>query len=211
MKIGLLHTVQVHVATFDMLVAGRGVQTVHHLAPELLVRAQTHGVDHVRCDVKNAVAQLDQADVILCTCSTLGPVIDALDNPRVLRIDTPAFDCAVAAGGDILVVICLESTREASQTLLATRAHTAQVNITQHTIVCAAAWAHFTAGDMDLFDRAIATDVRRACAAHPYNTVVLAQASMANAAHLLADLGVPVFTTPQTAVDHALKIAQARA
>jgi Asp/Glu/hydantoin racemase len=168
-------------------------------------------VDHVRCDVKNAVAQLDQADVILCTCSTLGPVIDALDNPYVLRIDTPAFDCAVAAGGDILVVICLESTREASQTLLATRAHTAQVDITQHTIVCAAAWAHFTAGDMDLFDRAIATDVRRACAAHPYNTVVLAQASMAGAAHLLADLGVPVFTTPQTAVDHALKIAQARA
>lgn len=123
-------------------------------------RAQTAGLNAVRQDAHNAVTALKDADAIVCACSTLGPLMDA---DRVLRIDKPAFDCAVMLGPHILIVICLESIRASSEALLADYAQTAGVEVTTNTLICAAAWPCFETGDMDAFHTTIAADVRNAC------------------------------------------------
>ena len=76
--IGFLHTADVHVATFDRLVAERaaGVTAIHCVRDQLLANAREHGVDDpsVRRGLAEAFSVLvaDGADVIVCTCSTLG-------------------------------------------------------------------------------------------------------------------------------------------
>jgi len=53
-------------------------------------------------------------------------------------------------------------------------------------------------------DATLKADIANTMAAHkdaPVSTVVLAQVSMAGAAPMLADLGVPVISAPQAALD----------
>ena len=115
MKIGFLHTAQVHVATFDALLDGTGAEAVHHVDETLLARAQSDGPPAVRQDVRYAVGTLEQANAIVCTCSTLGPLMDGFDIPHLLCIAPPAFEAAVSYGPRIMLVICLTSTKDASE------------------------------------------------------------------------------------------------
>lgn len=77
--IGFLHTADVHVATFNALVAEQSahIQTCHLVVPSLLEQARSLGVDdlRVRRMVEVAVAELcdgaERPDVIVCTCSTV--------------------------------------------------------------------------------------------------------------------------------------------
>ncbi len=200
MKIGFLHTAQVHVATFDALLAGSGVDTVHRVDENLLARAQADGVGAVRQDARYAVAHLQQADVVVCTCSTLGPLVDEMDAPDVLRIDRPAFERALSIGPHILMVVCLQSTIAPSEALLTDCGGDERAQ----TLLCKDAWAHFEAGDMPAFYETIANDVRDVLRSRPFDAVILAQASMAGAADYLGDVGLPVLSTPQMAVDAAL-------
>jgi hypothetical protein len=68
---------------------------------------------------------------------------------------------------------------------------------------CLAAWELFEAGDVAGYHRAIAEHVR---ALSDVDAVVLAQASMAPAAGLLAGYAVPVLTSPRTAVERAVEL-----
>jgi Asp/Glu/hydantoin racemase len=134
-----------------------------------------------------------------------------MDPEHVLRIDKPAFDHAITLGPRILIVICLESTSAPSEALLADCAQTAGVEVTPNTLICAAAWPCFETGDMDAFNTTIAHNVRNACNTETYDSVILAQASMAGAARLLRDLNAPVLTTPHMAVQAAIAAAKTRA
>ena len=60
------------------------------------------------------------------------------------------------------------------------------------------AWSHFLSGDQVAYARSIADTIREA--KRLVDVVVLAQASMAPAAELLADLGVEVLSSPQLGV-----------
>ena len=60
------------------------------------------------------------------------------------------------------------------------------------------AWSHFLSGDHLAYARSIADTIRKA--KRLVDVVVLAQASMAPAADLLADLGVEVLSSPQLGV-----------
>ncbi len=191
--------------TFDTLLAGSGVEVVHHVDADLLARAQTNGTDSVREETTAILTTLADADAVICTCSTLGAIAADMLNPHILRIDRPAFEAAVKHGPRILLVICLQSTKTASEALLAS----CGPNLHPDTLICADAWVHFEAGDIAAFSHAIATQVRHAVAAKPYDAVILAQASMKDAAPLLADIGVPVLTTPKMAVQAALALVRA--
>jgi hypothetical protein len=54
----------------------------------------------------------------------------------------------------------------------------------------------------------IANDIRQATAQQPFDAVILAEASMAGAAAMLADLGILVLATPAIAMQAAHAIAQ---
>ena len=211
MKIGPLHTAQVHVGTFDALLAGTGFAAVHHVDETLLARAQTDGAGAVRQDARYAVDLLRHCDALVCTCSTLGPLIDEVGEPYILRIDRPAFDAALAFGPRVLMVICLDSTRAPSEALLSDCAHRTGQPLHAETLLIDGAWPHFEAGDFTSFYEVIADQIRAACAATSFDAIVLAQASMAGAAQLLTDLDIPVLSTPQMAVDAAIETAQTRA
>lgn len=79
MFIRLLHTAQVHVATFDEIFArlDPSAQVDHVVVPELLEQAREMGLPSVAEDVKARLGNMaSDADAVLCTCSTLGPLVD---------------------------------------------------------------------------------------------------------------------------------------
>lgn len=206
MKIAFLHTAQVHVATFDKLLEGSGAEVVHHVAADLLATAQTHGAQAVRAQTLAILQALSTYDAVVCTCSTLGAFADALNLRHVFRIDRPAFEAAVICGPRVLLVICLESTRDPSEALLANCAGGG--DLAAQTLLCDHLWPVFEAGDITAFAQGIASEVRQRIRADGFDSVILAQASMKDAGPLLADIGIPVFTTPQMAARAALALAE---
>ena len=203
MRIACLHTAQVHVATFTGLFADKApdAQVIHVVRDDLLAQAQVGGIAMVEEPFLNAVAALDEADAILCTCSTLGPLVDQISNPKVVRIDRPVMDVAAGVGPKPLLALCLESTRAASLDLLMQ----AGANLTPTVHLCDGAWAFFEAGDMAGFADAIASSIRAVADGH--DCVVLGQASMRVAEPALRDLGIPVLSSPALAVDHTIGVA----
>jgi Asp/Glu/hydantoin racemase len=200
--IGFLHTADAHVATFHALVAERGHRDVHLVDATLLADARERGVDAV-LEERLAERLRELAgrgpDVIVCTCSTLSGHAERIPVAvPVLRIDRPMAERAVAIGGRIAVVAAVESTLAPTRELLLECAAGADVVIAP----CLDAWALFEAGDQAGYLRAIAAHARTLDA----DVIVLAQASMAPAAELLADLPIPVLSSPRTAVDRAISI-----
>jgi len=182
-----VHTADVHVDTFGALLP----QASHIVRADFLDRARSDGLDAVRLEVLEVLHAAATQGPVLCTCSTLGPLVDEIGDARIVRIDRPAMEHAVAEGGEVVVAICLHSTRDATlalfDTVSAGRAHAKLV-------MCDTAWPFFEAGDMDGFRDAIVSAV-----AGQGHRVVLAQASMAVAADALRAQGLEVFTTPQAA------------
>jgi len=202
MRIALLHTAQVHVATFNALFAEKApdAQLWHVVREDLLAQAQVGGLGVMAAPFADAMSEMDAADAILCTCSTLGPLVDQLDDPKAIRVDRPVMQAAAEIGPKPLLALCLDSTRAASLALLQ---EAGAADPTVH--MCEGAWAAFEAGDMDRYAAAIAASVRAVAADH--DCVVLGQASMRVAEPLLADLGLPVLASPDLAVDHAIGMA----
>ncbi|WP_185995708.1 aspartate/glutamate racemase family protein [Nocardioides campestrisoli] len=212
-RLGFLHTAQVHVATFEALVRAVDVgSTAGHLVdPDLLTRARTEGPT---ADVEAATLQLlrrlvdEGADVVVCTCSTLGPVAESVgaDLPvPVLRVDRPMAREAVRGGARVAVVAALESTLGPTRELLADEARRAGVSPTLVEVVVPEAWAAFERGDTDDYLRRVAVAAR--AVVDRADVVVLAQASMAGAAEGLADLPITVLASPLLAVRHAVAAA----
>ncbi|MCW1951863.1 MAG: hypothetical protein KIH44_010915 [Octadecabacter sp.] len=190
-----LHTADVHVATFGALLP----EASHVVRTDLLDRARAKGVEAVSAEVKAVLGELAQDGPVLCTCSTLGPLVDELGLPNIVRIDRPAMEAAVSQGGEVVVAICLDSTRDAT---LALFDEIAAGRARAKLVLCDAAWAFFETGDMTGFAQAIFD------ALHGQGPrVLLAQASMAVVAPLLEAQGVQVFTTPKAAADCVAALA----
>ncbi len=187
--ISCLHTAEVHVATFGELIDGAR----HVVREDLLAQARKDGIDAVRNEVATLLHDLVQDGPVLCTCSTLGPLVDELANAQLVRIDRPAMEQAVDAGGEVVVAICLESTRDATLELFD---EVSAGRATAKLVLCDQAWPHFEAGDMAAF----AAEIQRALSGQG-KRVLLAQASMAVAADGLRKSGYDVFTTPQAAAE----------
>lgn len=184
-----LHTAHVHVATFSALLP----DAQHVVRADFLDRARVDGVGSVAGEVIDILSELSVSGPVLCTCSTLGPLVDELGRPNVVRIDRPAMEQAAAGGGEVVIAICLESTRDATLVLFQQVAGTSS---TAKLVLCDAAWPFFEAGDMEGFAAEIVAALEG-----QGTRILLAQASMAVAAKPLTDKGYEVFTTPQAAAD----------
>jgi hypothetical protein len=191
-RLALLHTSPVHVATFDALAAADApdVDLVHVVREELLARAREHGPEAVADDVAAAVAGLD-ADAVLCTCSTIGAVAERYG---ALRVDRPmAAEAARLAGGGgrVVVLAALETTLAPTFALLVEEG---VPEAALDAVVVPGAWERFEAGDTEGYLALVRAAVAEAAAGGAV-VVVLAQASMA-----AADDGrsaVPVLSSPR--------------
>ncbi|MGO4258942.1 aspartate/glutamate racemase family protein [Marmoricola sp. RAF53] len=208
--IGFLHTSPVHIPTFDALVHGDrpGVGTIHLVDESLLERARDSGPDAVREAVAAQLARLHEegADVLVCTCSTIGPVAEETGPAGVttFRVDRPMARAAVVAGGRVGVVAAVESTLEPTRVLLEQEALAAGAEPEIDLVLADGAWDLFEAGQHAAYVARVAAAARDL--AGRVDVVVLAQASAAPAARLLEDGGVRVLSSPASAVRHAFTL-----
>ncbi|WP_134323352.1 aspartate/glutamate racemase family protein [Cumulibacter soli] len=208
MTIGFVHTAKAHVDTFDALVhtSSASTRTVHVIAEDLLARARHYGQgSDLLVDVQAAVTQLAElgADVVVCTCSTLGPIAERTSSTvPVVRVDRPMAQAAVSIGTRIAVIAALESTLLPTRVLLTEEAHEAGTSIEIVEIFARNAWREFGSGNMASYAAQIAKEARRVSLT--VDVVVLAQASMTEALPLLDDMSTIVLTSPQLAVETAI-------
>jgi len=207
MRIACLHTIDVHIPTFQSLFdeLAPDADVTHLVRDDLLARAQTEGVAGIRADTL-AVLEGMSADAILCTCSTLGTIVDEMNAPHILRVDRPVMEKACHIGPNVMLAICLESTRDASLGLLSESAKSLGLPLHASVHMCQNAWPYFTGGDSDRFGQAVAKSIRDAVDGH--DCVVLAQASMQVAAPHLKDIGIPVLSSPSLAAAAAVEKAK---
>ncbi|MBN9531229.1 MAG: hypothetical protein J0H82_33830 [Alphaproteobacteria bacterium] len=206
--LAFLHTAAQHVATFEALVAqgSPGLIVRHHVAPDLLRLAEATGDSPALHEaLRRSLGGIGAAGArhIVCTCSTLGRTAEEIGEAiglSVVRIDRAMAEAAVAISDNLLVVACLAATVAPTETLLRSVSPHRPLNL--RSLVLAEAWGRFRAGDQEGYRDALAAGVRAAYAGE--GAVVLAQASMAAAAPLLADLGVPVLSSPARGVAAAL-------
>ena len=181
---------------------------VQHVVEEtLLTDARRLGVDDARVQgrLEQVLASLGEtAAVVLCTCSTLGAAAEAFDKTfgaRILRVDRPLAEAAVAQGSTIVVVAALASTLEPTRALLEDEAARVGKPITVTASVVEGAWDHFEGGDEDAYLRAVAAHVDEVQAYG--EVVVLAQASMVGAERLVRTTK-PVLSSPRLGLLAAL-------
>lgn len=208
----VLHTVPALEAVIEEALAERAPEQCrrHLVRPDLLDLARTNApAEEQTRAMREALRTFEPApgDLLLCTCSSIGGLMESTAAQlgwRGLRIDRPMAEAAVARGGRLLVVATLESTVEPTTALLREVAATADRTLTLTTLVCRRAWEWMSAGRREDALAAVAAEVRMAAGGH--DAVVLAQASMAEAASLCQGLGVPVLSSPGLGVERALAL-----
>ncbi len=220
--LALLHTGEAHVGAFAELFEEILPEAVlsHLVREDLLLRAQLAGA--VTPDIAAETAESLQelagqgARLLLCTCSTLGPAVEAAAADiaiPVLRVDRPLAEAAVAAGDRLLVVATAETTLAPTSALLEDAATNAERAVSLEVLCLPEAWEAFESGDREGYEKQIAEAVQKAVenagsrnGSGGFDAVVLAQASMAGAAEKLADLGIPVLASPRLAVERAAEL-----
>jgi hypothetical protein len=206
-----LHTSPVHIATFDRLLAeiDPSIPAKHVVDESLLRDARNQGItaeltQRIARTLVDAIA--DDAAVVVCTCSTIGGCAEqaghGTDRP-IVRVDRAMAERAVASGTRIVVVAALASTLTPTRQLIQEMADQAGKEVAIIDALCEEAWALFEHGDQSGYLAGVARCVRQA--APVGDVVVLAQASMAGAAALCADLPVPILSSPRLGLEAAIQ------
>ena len=211
-QIGFLHTSATHVDTFNALARARGLSAIHRVEEAWLIEASEHGLcDDLTLKVQNALSNLRaECDAVICTCSTLGTLAESLHDRHVFRIDGPMMASAAEFGPQVLLVYCLESTKETSVRLL-TQAFAKQPKAMSTSAVvtplhCQDAWPFFEAAQYNLFGQAIAGHILNQTLTD-YSCIVLAQASMTAALPYLENsVEIPILSSPASAMDFAQQL-----
>lgn len=201
MKLTLLHTAEIHCATFDAMRdrVAPGQELRHVVRKSWLKRAQA-GDAAVTLEVADAIAAAQSP--VLCTCTTIGPVSEAAG---ATRVDWPMMRAAAATGGPVMIAYTQDSTWEPSLALLERALAEADTPARVYPLRLTRYWPLFEAGEHQAFHAVVAGEIRRAAPQlEGQGCVILAQVSMAGAASLLSDLDVPVLSSPESALKAAL-------
>lgn len=211
-RIACLHTAESNIAVFDVALQAIGLTDVrlhHSVRADLLADAEREGglTPLITARTVDALRDLcGGADVILLTCSTLGPAAEAAverASISIMRVDAALAAEAVRDGGKVVVLCAVETTVEPTRRLFerAARASGAEIFVQ----LVPGAWEAFKAGSADRYLAMIAqasVDAMRAGATR----VALAQASMAGACDL-----VPIGQRPLNSPTVGLLAAAAEA
>ncbi len=151
-------------------------------------------------------AQDAGADVILVTCSSVGPAVEAArpfaDIP-VLRIDEAMADEAVRQASKIGVIATLSTTLEPTRALIQAKAEAQGRDIAVTTHLCSGAFEAVSAGDSITHDRIVREGLIELM--DQVDLIVLAQASMARVVDTLTEDEemVPILSSPQLGINAA--------
>ena len=152
------------------------------------------------------------AAIILVTCSSMGRAVEAsrtLVASKVLRVDEPMAERAVATGKRIGVIATLPSTLEPTAALIRSRAAAAGKQIELTARVVDGAFDAVISGNGAKHDELVAAALREM--AKTADVIVLAQASMARVVESLRlqDKPVPILSSPRSAIEHLVTLIDA--
>lgn len=224
--IAFLYTLDANVKLFhpyiEQYLGNDRHQLIHHVDESLLKRAMQEGLtDAVTHAVHAAIHRLAEqgADIIICTCSTIGEMAENTPNltASVIRVDRPMANAAILHP-HITVLAAVESTITPTTDLITACAKSANQQPSITTGVIPEAWSYYASGDTIGYANTIADYIRqcggasRQTAANtmtkPTEVIVLAQASMSHAMHYLdADIAANVFTSPELCLKHIAALA----
>lgn len=212
LRIACLHTAESNVAVFDTacrdLGLGAGVTLRHEVRADLLADAERAGGLTPELALRTGEALLalsEEADVVVLTCSTLGPSVKgvAVRTVPVLRVDAALAGEAVRDGGRVVALCAVETTLGPTRALFEEAAMATGTEVEVRLVP--GAWAAFKAGDRDRY-LALVAEAADEAARDGLSRVVLAQASMAGAAKL-GKIALAPLTSPAAGLRAA--IAQA--
>ena len=209
MKLGFVHTSVAIANMFKPMIAERlsGTDTFH-IADESLIQdlLKAGGFTPTilrRCCMQIGLAEDAGADLIMVTCSSIAPAVDAarpMVNVPVMKVDEPMAEKAVSLSDRIGVMATAETTLGPSVKLIEDKATEAGKSVSVHSILNSEAFRCFFKGDMQAHDRLVLESARQMTG--KVGAIVLAQASMGHLAPAIGELaGVPVLTSPPLAMD----------
>lgn len=217
MRIACLHTATSNIGVFETAAKALGIASgvIHHeVRTDLLAAAELEGClteDIAESTALALCALARHADVVVLTCSTLGPSIERIApdiQVPILRADEALAATAVRHGGKIVVLCAVETTLEPTTRLFhkAARHSNAVVDVQ----LVPGAWHQFKAGEIDAYLKTVANAAERAYEAGA-SVVALAQASMSAAANVVTSGPLPLSsaTAGLAAAVHAIASSEA--
>ncbi len=149
------------------------------------------------------------ADVVLVTCSSVGPAVEAsrpFVNIPVLRVDEPMAERAIQIANRIGVAATLPTTLKPTAELIAKVANRLGKNVEITSKLCEGAFQANLSGDTVRHDDLVSVGLQELSS--QVDVIVLAQASMARVVeHLPAETRqIPVLASPRLAVENLAKV-----
>jgi aspartate/glutamate racemase len=205
MTVAFLHTVLTLPAAFNELADELipGVERFHIVDESLLTntRKACALTPATRSRVQRYLDSAVEAgaDLVVVTCSSIGPAVDE-SSVRALRIDEPMADEAVRIGKRVGVLATLATTLEPTAALIARKG-----DVTVVSRVCEGAFDALQAGERDRHDELVRAGLREL--AQEVDVVVLAQASMARVTAEV-DSPIPILASPRLGMQRVAEIVQ---
>lgn len=209
--LGLVHTSATLVPVFAQLCKAKlpNVDTFN-IVDDSLVRA-IGAKGSLTADIARRVAsyiasaEAGGANLVLVTCSSIGPAVEAaapFAGVPVLRVDQPMADQAVNIGRRVGVIATLPTTLNPTTDLVRRRAALAGRQIEIVSRLCEGAFEALMAGDAATHDAKVSAALKELST--QVDVIVLAQASMARVVDALpaSEKRVPILASPGIAIDH---------
>lgn len=215
--LGLIHTSATLVPVFAELCSKYlpGVKTFNIVDDSLIKNTIACGelTPSTSKRVVNYAASAEEAgaDMILFTCSSIGPAVETaatLTRVPVLRVDQPMADQAVQIGKKIGVIATLSTTLEPTSDLVRRRAIAAGKQIELKAVLCEGAFEALMSGDAATHDKKVGDALKQLVS--EVDVILLAQASMARVVDTLteAEKKVPILASPPIAIQHLATLLQ---
>lgn len=214
-QLGLLHTSATLVPVFENLCKSKLADvSVFNLVDDSLIKdviknGRLRPPTARRVAQHIAAAEDAGADLIMVTCSSIGPAVETaatLASVPVLRVDQPMAYRAVTLGRRIGVIATLQTTLEPTADLIRRCAQSAAQEVTITASLCEGAFDALMRGDAKAHDEMVASTLRQMTA--DVDVIALAQASMARVVEALpeTDRRIPILASPPLAVDYLATI-----
>lgn len=156
------------------------------------------------------LAEKHGSDCVLFACSSVGPAADLARrevNIPVLRIDEPMADAAAQMGPRVVIVATVSTTLKPTLNLIERAIEKAGTQVTLDTVFCDRAFDVLSSGDVAGHNRLLIGAIVESAA--KYDTVVLAQASMANILpDLPSEIRNRVLTSPKSGLTRTAEVLQ---
>lgn len=184
---------------------------IHNIADDSIlssVIAEGHVTDNIqkRVDSLYQAAADSGADLVVCTCSSIGETVanTCIKNVRIIRIDEAMARVAVATGSRIGVIATLQTTLEPTVRLVERIAAEQGKPISCEPVVAGEMMAFLKAGKMTEALATASTIVRNL--ASRCDVIILAQASMAAMQDALQKhSSIPVYSSPKLCAESLRK------